>query len=129
MSKQRECSLSWAIQLCKEKGGRTKRLYGEPSDWYDKTDFDSDEPPVFTIEEITATWIYEEPEPPKTAFEIWDNSLPKLQLAGKFGHFTHILTRGRKQGWNAALDEAIELVVGGDYGTVCKKDLEHLKDK
>ena len=120
MSKQRECSLSWAIQLCKEKGGRTRMKDGHT--WYDKTCFVGSA--AFDIEEITATWIYEEPEPPKTAFEAWNANTPKLPNDCML---PSLVIARRKEGWNAAIDEAqrFSLLHKG----IIYDDLEKLKEK
>jgi len=125
---QRECGMSEAIELCLKNGGRMKRKDDyEPYYWYGKSYFnDVDEYPVFTSKDVIAVWIYE--GPPKSSFEIWNDNRTKL-FGPPYPTLLPTLTRGRREGWNGALDEAIELVVGGDYGTVCKKDLEHLKDK
>ena len=58
MSDQKECSLPMAIKFCREKGGRIRRK--DDRCWYDKTDF-GDDPPMFTTEDVIATWIDDPP--------------------------------------------------------------------
>ena len=122
MNEQIECSLPVAIKFCREKNGRARRKDGWDHAWYDKSHFDSDEPPVFGIGDITATWIY---EPPESPFKIWNATMSKDFFTDN--SYLPNVSISRKEGWNAALDEAqrFSLLHKG----IIYDDLEKLREK
>lgn len=96
----KECTLEQAVELCEKNGGRVKSENGI----FDMSNTDLREM-SFTVEEILLKWIYEAPK--QSSFQEWDGEHPLIMFSGHTPAEFH--RKGRKEGWNAAIDEVLKL--------------------
>lgn len=123
----KECSLEEAIELCKENGGRFtnkgKRLYAwfvHLPNGYIVTE-DKGKRIELNSDLYKSTWIYEPPR--QSAFQKWVKGKHVYAAASEKLH----RFEGRKEGWNAALNKCIRILIEEDVNAILKK-IEDLRE-
>jgi hypothetical protein len=99
-----ECTLQKAIELCKENGGLIHHKNQEHCGRHTADElkrYMNGGRIIFTPSDISRTWVYLPPK--QSAFQKWNSG-------GMNFHKNRVEYEDRKTGWNAAIDEVINVL-------------------